>query len=120
MKFSYAYSYKDPCENDFLERINEDEYEDLLLEQYADFLKNVLEDFPFYSQCFLMTGMSFERWIIICKPHIMNEILSKRRRLIILILVFTGALIFPTAISVDHAVHENVRIAILREKVSWV
>ena len=39
MKFSYSYSYKDPCENDFLERINEDEYEDLLLEQYADFLK---------------------------------------------------------------------------------
>ena len=59
-------------------------------------VRKTIETFSFYSQCFLMLGLSFERWVNVCRPHDVKIILRKRNRVLLNFFV----VILPVAISI--------------------
>ena len=50
-------------------------------DDYLLYLHRAMELYPLYSQCFLTFGMSFERWVCVCRPHNAKQILNKQNRL---------------------------------------
>ena len=74
----------------------------LPLDSSANYIKFVLEAFPFYSQCFLMVGMSFEHWVKVCIPHRAKEILSQLNQIVFYFIVLFAAVFVPVAFFGDH------------------
>ncbi|XP_075248818.1 uncharacterized protein LOC142341615 [Convolutriloba macropyga] len=79
-------------------------YSDNFIEKigpYSKQLQNAMENFPLYSQCFLMVGMSFERWVKVCRPHEVKTILSKRNQIILYAGVSLPTVMIPTLLLWD-------------------
>ena len=76
--------------------------EERLLENYFKYFNETMEVFPFYCQCFLMVGMSFERWVIVCKPHSVKQILSRKNKIIYYSLISLCAVIVPSCVVGDY------------------
>ena len=77
-------------------------YFNLHLSNLTDYMKVILEAAPFYSQCFLMLGMAFERWMKVCRPHNAKQILSQTNLTILYSLVLSAAIFVPVATLSDY------------------
>ena len=77
------------------------------LPQINRYLRRSMELFPFYAHCFLMIGISFERFVCVCRPHDLSVILSNSRRVIMYACIIALALFFPVFALIDYGIHEN-------------
>ena len=95
-----------PCEPSWAEWFNPG-YPNLLLRDYERYIRKIMDAFPFYSQCFLMLGLSLERWVYVCRPHSVKSLLNWRNRVILLTVVISLTLITAGGISIDYAVNQQ-------------
>ena len=71
-----------------------------------------METFPFYSQCFLMLGLCFERWIMICRPHAKNQILTTSDRLILNAVIAGLTIAVSGFVVIDYINHVLVKVSL--------
>ena len=67
-------------------------------DEHANYLRRVLELYPFYSQCVLIPGMAIERWLLICRPTQASSVLKSRHILFFYIGISTLSLLIPSVI----------------------
>ena len=78
---------------------------------YKGTLKELLDLFPFYTQCFLIAGMSFERWLFVCRPICAQEFFKKRsNKLLFYCGISAVALSVPTLLFVDYVATQGFQV----------
>ena len=70
-------------------------------------LTSMLEEFSLYYQCFLTLGMSFERWVKVCRPHDSKRILSLRNSMALYFLLTIFAITIPSLSLLDLAINAD-------------
>ena len=76
-------------------------------DDYLLYLHRSMELYPLYSQCFLTFGMSFERWVCVCRPHDAKQILNKRNRLWLIFGAIVLSVGVPSAFFADLIYHKD-------------
>ncbi len=69
---------------------------------YANYVRRALELYPFYSQCILIPGMAFERFLLVCRPVQAALILKNRYRFVFYIGTSFLALLIPSSILLEY------------------
>ena len=70
--------------------------------EYDKYVRRVLELYPFYSQCILIPGMAFERWLLVCRPTQAATVLKSRYRFIFYVGISILALLIPSSIFLEY------------------
>ena len=70
-------------------------------EQYNQTIRLAIDVFPFYTQCFLMLGISLERWIIVCRASEASSILRAPNKIFLYVTVSAVATLIPLLIMTD-------------------
>ena len=76
-------------------------------DDYLLYLHRSMELYPLYSQCFLTFGMSFERWVCVCRPHNAKQILNKQNRLWLIFGTSVLSVGVPSAFFADLIYHKD-------------
>ena len=71
------------------------------------YIKEAMELYPLYAQCFLLLGMSFERWVIICRPHNVKQILRTENRLRLYTVTIFCSMTIPSLLLADIIYHKE-------------
>ena len=78
----------------------------LHLESFERSLRKIMEVFPFYSQCFLTLGLSWERWVKVCRPHDAKTLLDRQTQFGLTAIVLLLSVILPAIIFIDYELNK--------------
>ncbi|XP_075254731.1 uncharacterized protein LOC142346112 [Convolutriloba macropyga] len=79
----------------------------LHLESFERSLRKIMEVFPFYSQCFLTLGLSWERWVKVCRPHDAKTLLDRQTQFGLTAIVLLLSVILPAIIFIDYELNKS-------------
>ena len=97
---------KELCVNQIFTSLTNKQPSELMLHSYFTLVQLAMEFFPFYAQCFLNLGMSYERWVNICRPFVLEKYLSYSRKLTLYILISVACLFAPMLVLMDYFIND--------------